>query len=103
MAGKKGLSGRKPARESGIPAEFGKCSLCGKQKPGAEFYPNKGRRTLLSAFCRECTGKANLMASYRRAIRDEGTEVFQERITELEDRLKLMRRVLRESAALRKT
>jgi hypothetical protein len=103
MAGKKGRSGRKRARDPNTPAEFGKCSLCGKQKPGAEFYPNKGRRTLLSAFCRECTGKANLMASYRRAIRDEGTEAFQERVTELGDRLKLMRRVLRESIELRKT
>lgn len=97
MAGKKGRSGRKRARKPGTPAETGKCSLCGERKPGAEFYTNKGRRTLLSAYCRDCTGIGNLMGNYRRAIRDEGAEAFQKRITELEERLELMRQVLSQS------
>jgi hypothetical protein len=94
MAGKKGRPGPKPTRDAGTPAEIGKCTECEETKPGAEFYPNSGRRTLLSSVCRACTPIANLKANYRRAIRDDGAEAFQKRITELEQRLELMREAL---------
>lgn len=88
-----GPRGRKTVHPEG----FAKCSgPCNRVLPADRFFKNKGRGRGISDVCKGCTPRVQLERKIRRDIRKLGAKAYQKRIMQLEDRITLMRRILRQ-------